>query len=52
MAMSKIPEEIKQHRPGPCTEIKLINGHYYVYMYQSVHLPSGRWVSDGTNTVV
>ena len=43
MAASKIPEEIKKHRPGPCTEVKLINGHYYVYMYQSVQLPSGKW---------
>lgn len=43
MAETKIPEEIKQYRPGPCTEIKLINGHYYVYMYQSIRLPSGRW---------
>lgn len=43
MGANKIPEEIKQHRPGPCTEIKLINGHYYVYMYQSMRLPSGRW---------
>ena len=40
MAASKIPEEIKKHRPGPCTEVKLINGHYYVYMYQSVQLPA------------
>ena len=43
MAGSRIPEEIRQYRPGPCTEIKLINGHYYVYMYQSFHLPSGKW---------
>ena len=43
MAESRIPNEIKQHRPGPCTEIKLINGHYYVYMYKSLQLPSGRW---------
>ena len=43
MAESKIPEEIKQYRPGPCTEIKLISGHYYVYMYQSLRLPSGKW---------
>ena len=43
MSESKIPEEIKQYRPGPCTEIKLISGHYYVYMYQSLRLPSGRW---------
>lgn len=43
MAANSIPEEIKQYRPGPCTEIKLISGHYYVYMYQSVRLPSGRW---------
>ena len=43
MAESKIPEEIKRFRPGACTEIKLINGHYYVYMYQSLQLPSGKW---------
>jgi len=43
MSSSRIPEEISRYRPGPCTEIKLINGHYYVYMYQSVHLPSGKW---------
>lgn len=43
MATSKIPEDISKYRPGPCTEIKCINGHYYVYMYQSVHLPSGKW---------
>ena len=43
MAETRIPEEIKQYRPGPCTEIKLINGHYYVYMYQSLRLPSGKW---------
>lgn len=43
MALSKIPEEIKRYRPGHCTEIKLINVHYYVYMYQSIHLPSGKW---------
>ena len=38
MAANSIPEEIRQYRPSPCTEIKLINGHYYVYMYQSVRL--------------
>lgn len=43
MASPKIPEEISKYRPGACTEIKYINGHYYVYMYQSVHLPSGKW---------
>lgn len=43
MPASRVPDEIKQHRPGPCTEVKLINGHYYVYMYQSIRLPSGRW---------
>ena len=43
MAKSSIPDEIKQHRPGPCTEIKLISGHYYVYMYRSVQLASGKW---------
>ena len=43
MAKTSIPEEIKQYRPGPCTEVKLISGHYYVYMYQSLQLPSGKW---------
>ena len=43
MTSPKIPEEISKYRPGACTEIKYINGHYYVYMYQSVRLPSGRW---------
>ena len=40
---SKIPQEINQHRPGACTEIKHINGNYYVYMYTSVRLSSGKW---------
>lgn len=43
MKSKSIPEEIQQYRPGPCTEIKSINGHYYVYMYQSIRLASGRW---------
>ena len=43
MAKTSIPDEIKQYRPGPCTEVKLIGGHYYVYMYQSVQLASGKW---------
>lgn len=43
MASATIPEEIGRFRPGPCTEIKYINGHYYVYMYRSVRLPSGKW---------
>ena len=43
MAETKIPESIKQYRPGPCTEIKLIGGHYYVYMYRSQKLESGDW---------
>lgn len=38
-----IPEEISKFRPGSCTEIKLIGGTYYVYMYESVHLASGKW---------
>ena len=38
MAANSIPEEIRQYRPSPCTEIKLINGYYYLYMYQSVRL--------------
>lgn len=43
MTKSRIPEDVKQHRPGPCTEIKHINGHYYVYMYSARHLPNGNW---------
>jgi len=43
MSETRIPEEIKCYRPGPCTEIKPINGHYYVYMYCSSHLPNGKW---------
>ena len=43
MSASRIPEAIKHYRPGPCTEIKYIGNHYYVYMYQSTQLPSGRW---------
>ena len=43
MLSNRIPTEISQYRPGPCTEIKLINDHYYVYMYQSLRLPSGKW---------
>lgn len=43
MASNRIPEEISRFRPGACTEIKLINGHYYVYMYQSIKLASGKW---------
>lgn len=40
---STIPQEINQFRPGACTEIKHINGKYYVYMYTSVKLSSGKW---------
>ena len=43
MASKSIPDSISKFRPGPCTEIKKINGHFYVYMYSSVQLPSGRW---------
>ena len=43
MAKSSVPADISKYRPGPCTEIKLINGHYYVYMYSSTHLSSGNW---------
>ena len=43
MASSKIPESVSKYRPGVCTEIKLISGHYYVYMYHSVQLSSGKW---------
>ena len=43
MVSKRIPDSISQFRPGPCTEIKEIGGHYYVYMYSSVLLPSGKW---------
>lgn len=51
MAESKIPESIKQYRPGPCTEIKLINGHYYVYMYGSKKLKTGDWGKKTGKTI-
>ena len=40
---SSIPENVRKFRPGPCTEIKKISGHYYVYSYHSIKLPSGNW---------
>ena len=43
MASNRIPNEISIHRPGACTEIKLISGHYYVYTYSSIKLASGKW---------
>ena len=43
MSESRIPENVKCYRPEPCTEIKLISGHYYVYRYSAVQLASGRW---------
>ena len=43
MAKASIPESINNYRPGPCTEVKLISGHYYVYMYRSQKLSSGDW---------
>ena len=43
MVAKRIPDSINQFRPGPCTEVKEISGHYYVYMYSSVLLPSGKW---------
>ena len=43
MKNNRIPENVSKYRPGACTEIKPINGNYYVYMYESVHLPSGKW---------
>jgi len=45
MTSDRVPEDIRQLRPGPCTEVKPINGHYYVYMYASVQLASGKWSS-------
>ena len=43
MSESKIPESIKRYRPEKCSEIKFISGHYYVYRYSAVLLPSGKW---------
>ena len=43
MPAKSIPESVSRFRPGTCTEIKMISGHYYVYMYHSVQLPSGKW---------
>ena len=43
MTQGKIPDDIKQYRPGRCTEVKLVNGHYYVYMYEAAKLKDGRW---------
>jgi len=40
---SSIPENVRKFRPGPCTEIKKISDHYYVYSYHSIKLPSGNW---------
>ena len=40
---SSIPENVRRYRPDICTEIKEISGHYYVYTYHSIKLPSGRW---------
>ena len=40
---SSLPENVSKFRPGPCTEIKQISGHYYVYSYRSIKLPSGNW---------
>ena len=43
MTSKRIPDSVSKFRPGPCTEIKEIGGHFYVYMYSAVLLPSGRW---------
>ena len=40
---SSIPENVRKYRPDICTEIKEISGHYYVYSYHSIKLPSGNW---------
>lgn len=40
---SSIPENVRKFRPGSCTEIKMISGHYYVYSYSSIKLASGNW---------
>lgn len=41
MAKPTIPDKIKQYRLEPCTEIKLIGGYYYVYMYHFFQRPDG-----------
>ena len=51
MAKAAIPESINNSRPGPCTEVKLISGHYYVYMYRSQKLPSGDWGKKTGNCI-
>ena len=51
MASRRIPDSISRFRPGPCTEIKEISGHYYVYMYSSVMLPSGKWGKKTGKTI-
>lgn len=38
-----IPEEVLRFRPGTCTEVKCVNGNWYVYMYEAVLLKSGKW---------
>ncbi len=45
MALRRVPEDVGKYRPGPCTKMKTINGHYYVYvyMYNTVQLPSKKW---------
>ena len=38
-----IPEDVLRFRPGTCTEVKCVNGNWYVYMYEAVMLKSGKW---------
>ena len=40
MAASKIPEEIKKHRPDPCTEVKLISWRTRTRRWQRPSSPS------------
>ena len=35
--------DLRQYLPEKNTEIKLINGHYYVYRFRSKKYPDGRW---------
>ena len=46
-----IPAEISKFRPGACTEIKKIGDNYYVYMYEAVLLPSGKWGKKTGKTI-
>ena len=43
--------DLKEYLPEKCTEIKLINGYYYVYRYTSKKLDSGRWGKSSSRCI-